>query len=149
MPDDHLLALKDRAAALFLTIPGVTAVGLGGRERAGRPTGEVVLKVFVARKRPAAELTPGETLPPQFEGIGVDVVEMPEGAEEMPPPPVPPPQPAPPPGSAQVSLSDRDERKYRPLQGGVRVQVVLNGSSGGTLGCFMRNTADAGKIYAL
>jgi hypothetical protein len=145
MPDDRLIAVKDRAAALFLAIPGVTAVGLGGRERGGQPTGEVVLKVFVARKRPAAELTPGETLPPQFEGIGVDVVELTEGEEDA----APPPQPAPPPGSAQVSLDDRDQHKYRPLQGGVRLQVVLNGSSGGTLGCFMRNTADANKIYAL
>src|SRR6266542_2385036 len=94
MPDDRLIAVKDRAAALFLQIPGVTAVGLGGRERGGQPTGEVVLKVFVARKRPAAELTPGQLLPEQFEGVGVDVSEMQEAELEG----TPPPQPAPPPG---------------------------------------------------
>jgi hypothetical protein len=144
--------VKDRAAALFLTIPGVTAVGLGGRERDGRPTGEVVLKIFVARKRPAEDLTPGETLPPQFEGVGVDVCEMPEGAEEVAtagPEVAPPPQPAPPPGSPEISLDDRDQNKYRPLRGGGRLQIALNGSTGGTLGCLLWNTADANKIYAL
>jgi len=34
-------------------LPGVTAVGLGGRERAGEPTGEIVLKVFVERGVPS------------------------------------------------------------------------------------------------
>ena len=82
MADEELIELKERAAAEFLRVPGVTAVGLGGRERDGRPTGEVVLKVFVERKRPAAELTPGQLLPPEFEGLGVDVVELPEPSLE-------------------------------------------------------------------
>src|SRR5882724_8043691 len=69
--EERLVELKELAAAQFLRIPGVTAVGLGGRERDGKPTGEVVLKVFVERKRPAAELTPGQLLPPEFEGVGV------------------------------------------------------------------------------
>ena len=29
--------VKERAAAALMTVPGVTAVGLGGRSRAGRP----------------------------------------------------------------------------------------------------------------
>jgi hypothetical protein len=145
MADDRLVAVKDRAAAVFLKIPGVTAVGLGGRERDGRPTGEVVLKVFVERKRPAEELTPGETLPPRFEGVGVDVVEMPEGREETAPAVAPPQQP----GSPLTSDNATDATKYRPLQGGGRIQVALNGSGFGTLGCLLKNTADANKIYAL
>ncbi|HKE97910.1 MAG TPA: hypothetical protein VKG45_03120 [Actinomycetes bacterium] len=152
MPDDRLLAVKNRAAAQFLSIPGVTAVGLGGRERGGRPTGELVLKVFVARKRPAAELTPGETLPPQFEGVGVDVCELPEAIEQTTAGPAvaPPPQaPPPPPGSPLVADNDTDDTKFRPLTGGARVEVALSGSGMGTLGCFLKNTADANKIYAL
>ena len=148
MPDDRLIALKNRAAARFLTIPGVTAVGLGGRERAGQPTGEVVLKVFVARKRPPEELTPGETLPLQFEGVGVDVSEMPEATLEVATVDaevVPPPQP----GSPLTSDNDTDDTTYRPLRGGARVQVALNGSGQGTLGCLLKDTADANKIYAL
>jgi hypothetical protein len=153
MPDDHLLAVKSRAAAQFLTMPGVTAVGLGGRERGGRPTGEVVLKVFVARKRPAAELAPGQELPRQFEGVGVDVCEMPEARLEVaaagpavaPAPPVLPPQP----GSPGTADSDTDDDRLRPVRGGLRVQVALSGSGYGTLGCLLTNTADATKVYAL
>jgi hypothetical protein len=148
MADDRLVAVKDRAAAVFLKIPGVTAVGLGGRERGGLPTGEMVLKVFVARKRPAEELAPGETLPPRFEGVGVDVVEMPEGTLDVVTAAalVAPPQQ---PGSPLTSDNATDDTTYRPLQGGARIQVALNGSGHGTLGCLLKNTADANKIYAL
>ena len=103
MADEELIELKERAAAEFLRVPGVTAVGLGGRERDGRPTGEVVLKVFVERKRPAAELTPGQLLPPEFEGLGVDVVELPEpslGGRTAPPQPGSP-------GTSQATSTDR------------------------------------------
>ena len=148
MPEDRLLSLKERAAAQLLTIPGVTAVGLGGRERDGHPTGEVVLKVFVARKRPPAELTAGETLPTEFEGVGIDVVEMPEARLEAATADAEigaPPQP----GSPGTSDTDTDDTTYRPLRGGARVQVALNGSGLGTLGCLLKNTADANKVYAL
>jgi hypothetical protein len=144
MSDDRLIAVKDRAAAVFLKIPGVTAVGLGGRERGGLPTGEVVLKIFVARKRPAEELAPGETLPPQFEGVGVDVVELPPATLEG-----PPPQPAPPPGSPLVADNNTDDTQYRPLRGGCRVEIALSGSGMGTGGCLLKNTADANKVYLL
>jgi hypothetical protein len=118
VPDDQLIELNDRAAAKFLTIPGVTAVGLGGLERGGRPTGEVVLKVFVERKRSATELTPGELLPAQFEGVGVDVVELPEptlatGAIDLEAVAAPPQ-----PGSRGTSATDLDERSTGPSKAG-------------------------------
>ena len=142
MADEELIELKERAAAQFLDVPGVTAVGLGGRERDGRPTGEVVLKVFVERKRPAAELTPGQLLPPEFEGIGVDVVELPEPTLEV--------DPAPPqPGSPGTTVSDLDPIEYRPLKGGARVQISLGDAGLGTLGCFLTDPADPAKVYAL
>jgi hypothetical protein len=140
--DEQLIELKERAAAQFLRVPGVTAVGLGGRERDGRPTGEVVLKVFVERKRPAAELTPGQLLPPEFEGVGVDVVELPEPTLEV--------DPAPPQaGSPGTTESDLDDTEYRPLKGGARVQIGLGGAGLGTLGCFLTDPADPAKVYAL
>jgi hypothetical protein len=139
--DEQLIELKERAAAQFLRIPGVTAVGLGGRERDGRPTGEVVLKVFVERKRPAAELTPGQLLPPEFEGVGVDVVELPEPTLEV----AAPPQP----GSPGTSVADLDSTEFRPLKGGGCVQVALSGAGLGTLGCFLTDPADPAKVYAL
>ena len=70
MPDDRLIQLKDRAAAQFLSVPGVTVVGLGGRERGGRPTGEVVLEVFVERERPVARpLTDPAQVPGRHEAL--------------------------------------------------------------------------------
>lgn len=143
MTEERLVELKELAAAQFLRIPGVTAVGLGGRERDGKPTGEVVLKVFVERKRPAAELTPGQLLPPEFEGVGVNVVELPEPSLQA--NPAVPPQP----GSPLTSESDLDSTEYRPLKGGARVQIALAGKGFGTLGCILTDPADPAKVYAL
>ena len=142
MADEELIELKERAAAEFLRVPGVTAVGLGGRERDGRPTGEVVLKVFVERKRAAADLDSDQLLPREFEGLGVDVVELSEPSLEI--------DPAPPqPGSPGTSQADLDETEYRPLKGRGCVQVALSGSGLGTLGCFLTDPADPAKVYAL
>ena len=63
MRDDEYFAIKDRAAAQLLRIPHVTGVGIGGRERGGVPTGEVVIKVFVLRKLPATEVPPEQLIP--------------------------------------------------------------------------------------
>jgi len=144
LDDARLFEIKERAAAVFMAMPGVTGVGIGGRLRDGRPTGEVVLKVFVARKRPARELSPGELLPERFEGVAVDVSELGESELEAGPPATPRP-----PGSPQVPMSQRDFGKYRPLVGGARLQVDLTGASGGTLGCFLRHATDPNRIFAL
>ncbi|MQA95424.1 MAG: trypsin-like serine protease [Streptosporangiales bacterium] len=148
MPDEELYALKDRAAAVLMRIPGVTGVGLGGRERDGRPTGETVLKVFVERKRPTAELAPGETIPEQFEGLGIDVCLLVPGELET----APVEEEAPPhvvPGSPLVSENDTDDGRYRPLIGGSRVAVDLTGGGYGTFGCVLLHKTDPGKIYVL
>ncbi len=127
--DARLLEIKERAAAVFMAVPGVTGVGIGGRLRDGRPTGEVVIKVFVERKRPAAEVPPGQLLPPQFEGVGVDVSELAAARLEAAAPAT-----AAPPGVPLVPVDQTDATKYRPLVGGSRVQVDLTGSGYGTLG---------------
>lgn len=136
MNDEHLIAVKDRAAAELLKLPGVRAVGLGGRERGGQRSGEAVIKVFVDRKRPPEALTPGETLPPAFEGVGVDVSSLTfEGVRA----PMPPGLPADPPGSPATREQDMDgELRDDPLTGGGRLQVQLGGGvQYGTAGCFL------------
>ena len=75
--EEELFAIKERAAAQLMSIPGVTAVGLGGRARAGELIDELVLKVYVAEKRPPEALDPAELVPPEFEGIPTDVEQMP------------------------------------------------------------------------
>src|SRR5262245_16232779 len=76
MRDEEYFAIKDRASAVLLKIPHVTAVGIGGGERNGQPTGEIVIKVFVERKKPRGEVPPSEMIPASFEGVAIDVVEM-------------------------------------------------------------------------
>jgi len=139
-----LLAIKGRAAARLMAIPSVTAVGIGGRVRAGRPTSEVVLKVFVKAKRPASEVDPAELVPAEFEGIPTDVSELAEngkltnGASGTAPL-----------GVAQVPESQTDSRRQRPLIGGCQMQVNLPGIGYGTLGCVLVNTSDQTKFYGL
>ena len=76
MRDEEYFAIKERAAAQLLKLPHVNAVGFGGRRRNGQPTGEIVIKVFVTRKKPAHEVPPEELIPESFEGVATDVVEM-------------------------------------------------------------------------
>ncbi|UXY32069.1 hypothetical protein [Streptomyces sp. HUAS TT20] len=148
MPDEALLAVKERAADVLMRIPGVTGVGIGGRERDGSPTGELVLKVFVQRKRPLAELTPGEALPTWFEGVGIDVSELGIGRLET-APPIEEATPATVPGSPLTSDHDTDDERYRPLIGGSRVQSDMSGVGFGTLGCFLLHATDPNKVYAI
>jgi hypothetical protein len=135
MRDDEYFAIKTRAAAVLRKIPHVTAIGMGGRERDGRPTGEIVIKVFVNRKKPPHEVPPGEMIPSQFEDVPTDVVAM--------TPPVPHLDPVP--GSVAPG-GDLDMDKTEPLEGGIILGVEPNGN--GTLGCFLRDKND-GTVYGL
>lgn len=74
MTDADYLAIKDRAADRFMRLPHVNAVGIGSREKSGCLTGEMAIKVFVTRKKPAAE--DAELIPSTFEGLQTDVVQM-------------------------------------------------------------------------
>ena len=76
--------LRDRAAIRpvkravedqLLDLPGVTAVDIGVKRRAGRCTGEQVIVVSVASKKPLPELSPEARVPATIFGIGTDVIE--------------------------------------------------------------------------
>jgi hypothetical protein len=55
----------DRAAiAALMKLPDVVGVGRGCRERAGRVTDELALRVYVAAKKSVAELRPQDVIPP-------------------------------------------------------------------------------------
>src|SRR5262245_16749451 len=136
--DDELLAARDRAVEKLLHLPGVTAVGIGGRERGGHPTGELVLRVYVEAKKPLADLAPEEIIPAEIEGIPVDVAEMGTGTTL-----------AGPPGKPEIPVEAGDDSRVRPLRGGTRIASDLFGSGWGTLGCFLRHATDPAKTYAL
>src|SRR6476661_2444110 len=134
MRDDELFAIKDRAAERLLAIPGVTAVGIGGRERSGEPTGELVIKVFVAGKRPADEVAADHLIPAEIEGVPTDVVEM--GPLQI---------NAAPTGKPAAAAAEFDLQRRRPLVGGSAVVNEFNDSLTGTLGCFLTHDSDPAK----
>lgn len=74
---DELIAIKDRAWEAFSTLPGVHAVGIGNKVVGGRRTDEIVLTVFVTQKLPLDQLSADAAVPPVFEGVRTDVVQMP------------------------------------------------------------------------
>ena len=136
MRDDEYSAIKDRAVRTLLDIPGVNAVGIGGREVAGQATGERAIKVFVTRKMPADQVAPGELIPSSFEGVPVDVV---EGG---------PFRRAAGPTQDIPTGAFADTSPYDPLCGGI--SLATEGTPGlGTLGCFLVDKNDATAVYAL
>jgi hypothetical protein len=137
MSEAEYKALAGRAYAALKKYPNVHSVGIGGRERKGRPTGDIVIKVFVSAKRNPGELAPSEVIPADFEGVPTDVVEAPE------------------PGHDLLQLipgflfddSNDDDAKYRPLKGGIQI-AGANDIGQGTLG-FLAKVQGDNRIMAV
>ncbi|HEY1307859.1 MAG TPA: hypothetical protein VGF24_30110 [Vicinamibacterales bacterium] len=142
MRDEEYFAIKERAAAILLRIPHVNAVGIGGRERHGQPTGEIVIKVFVTKKKPAAEVPSEELIPSSFEGVPTDIVEMQPRIRRR--------QPTP--GIVKPTADNSDIVPGPPLIGGMMLgRNSPDGSDdyAGTLGCFLIDDQDPTAVYAL
>lgn len=60
----------------LLRIPHVVGVAIGLRQRGGEYTGEVCLVVLVDRKLPVSELDSNDLIPPELDGVPVDVQEI-------------------------------------------------------------------------
>lgn len=95
------IRVKDAAVERLMAIPGVHAVGVGPRYRGGQRTDELALLVRVDRKRPPDEISPGEAIPADINGLPTDVQE-----------------------AERAEFRD-DQAKYRPLRGGCRLQWTL------------------------
>ena len=142
--DDELVEIKERAAAQLMAVPSVTAVGIGGRERGGEPTGELVLKVYLAHKLPADQVDPAELVPAEFEGVPTDVSELlPSGRSSTDTPVTAPP------GKPEVPVDKADTDRHRPVVGGGALAADIGVSGFGTLGCMMVTPGDPTKVYAL
>lgn len=59
----------------LLDLPGVTAVDIGEKRRAGRDTGEQAIIVSVGRKRSPAQIPVGARIPSDISGVPTDVLE--------------------------------------------------------------------------
>lgn len=132
MSDAEYKALAARAFAALKKYPNVHSVGLGGREQKGAPTGELAVRVFVTHKLSPAELGRDSVIPPEFEGLPTDVVEMGQfellDLTDIP--------------SMPADQTNDDEQKYRPLKGGIQIQGTAMGGKG-TLGFLAKVQGDA------
>jgi len=70
---DRLRAVKMAHEADLMRQANVVGVGIGLRQRGGKPTGEPVIVVSVTRKVPLSQLAPGDVIPRELERIPVDV----------------------------------------------------------------------------
>jgi hypothetical protein len=68
--------VRDEYQAELMGKSNVVGVGVGLRERGGDYTSEVVVVVFVSRKLPAAQLNPDDLIPPEIDGVPIDVQEI-------------------------------------------------------------------------
>lgn len=68
--------LQARYADELMKMPHVIGVAVGQAQQNGQTTGEISLIVLVDQKVPLTELAPNEIVPPELEGIRVDVQEI-------------------------------------------------------------------------
>lgn len=126
MDQEELAAVHARAEAELTRIPGVVGVGFGRKETGGRVTDQVSLRVYVAEKKAAAELSPAETIPAEFEGIPTDVLVV---------------------RDAEL-VACEDQATHSPLIGGISITDFADDGSGnsglGTLGFFATLNGTAG-----
>ncbi|HEV7509950.1 MAG TPA: hypothetical protein VGS07_34075 [Thermoanaerobaculia bacterium] len=122
---ERISAVKKGAEGRLLAIPGVHAVGLGAKYAGGQRTREPAIMVFVEKKKPAGDLLPHEVIPSEIDGVKTDVME-----------------------SAPPRLHS-DDKKYRPLVGGVQIWGGGTVGGGGTLGCIARIEGPIPRIVGI
>jgi hypothetical protein len=67
---DDIVKIKD-----LLKIPGVNAVAVGNKIKAGKKQDEVAIRVYVNKKRKKDEIPENELIPERIRGVSVDVME--------------------------------------------------------------------------
>ncbi len=70
---EEIKAVKSRYGDFLKSLPHVKFLGIGPKVRAGRPTRELSIKVYVDEKLGKEELAEGDRVPPDLEGISTDV----------------------------------------------------------------------------
>ena len=70
---ERLRMVKAAHEAGLMRRANVVGVGIGFREREGQLTDEPVIVVSVTHKVPLSRLAPEDVVPPELEGIPVDV----------------------------------------------------------------------------
>ncbi|MFC9325697.1 hypothetical protein [Kitasatospora sp. NPDC057015] len=70
---EELVAIKERVEQRFLDQPGVTGIDVGYKVVGGERTGEIAVRVYVARKTDDVPLD--QRVPPDIDGVVTDVLE--------------------------------------------------------------------------
>ena len=117
--------------AELLAVPGVVHVSVGLKETNGKVTDQLCIRVYVKNKKDKDEISPGELIPPEINGVPTDVNALPE-----------------------FEFQD-DNGNYRPIRGGSQITnriIVLNEKGDGrkihrgTLGCIAIDTTDDAPV---
>ncbi len=121
-----------RKTRRFQPAPGVNLVGLGIGERvtAGKRTGEMCVKVFVARKFPKGRVGAVDRIPSPIAGMSTDI----EGV------------------GYPRKFPILQRKRHRPVPGGVSVGLdfhAVDYQFAGTLGAVVSDRADPRRLYAL
>ena len=119
----EIIRVKRDEEENLLRMPGVHGVGVGRRQVKGQLTDEVVIRVYVTKKRPAHELAPSELIPSAIKGVKTDVIEAAEGE----------------------FIAEPGDFHHRPLASGLQIArysgvLGLGQKICGTIGCFVRKT---------
>jgi hypothetical protein len=125
-------AIALRQAKRFHPAIGVNLVGVGIGEKlsAGKQTGEMCVKVFVAKKYPKGKVPSGELVPEKIDRIPTDI----EGVGYV----------------RKFQIPQR--RRHRPVAGGVSLGLplsVVNYRFGGTLGVVVVDRGDPNHAFGL
>ena len=108
-------AVRDRLMAL----PNVVQLGVALKETGGQLTDQIAIRVSVAEKVPAAQLSPDQLVPAEIDGLRTDVIEHRQAL------PV-------------IGFDDEDDStNYSPKVGGSQIGNDA-GLHAGTLGCFAK-----------
>jgi hypothetical protein len=112
-------------------IPGVRHVSVGLKVQRGKVSRDLCIRVYVKAKRLETELSPDERIPPEIDGIPIDV------------------------NVTRTPTLTIDRTRYRPLQGGSLIsnRVIGLNQSGteafmelGTFGCTATRTSDGSPV---
>lgn len=134
MNQEEVAALRPEAEAELKKYRGVVGVSYGYKERGGKVTDELALRVYVTEKGPAAELASEDLIPREYKGVPTDVLNVLHG------------------DPLQTSVCE-DKEHHMPLVCGMLItngKVQAGGKySAGTLGFFATNGGNPPKNIVL
>jgi hypothetical protein len=75
MNRDEIRRVKERIEGDLLKLPGVTGVDIGYKQKSGKNTDQLSIRVFVTKKKKESEIPPDQLIPRDIQGVPTDVIE--------------------------------------------------------------------------